>query len=95
MNVVRTRAVASIAIGAALLFAACGGSSSSSKSATTSPPTDGNAATTTTGASSSGGNGNCYTTPGKQKARVRFVNLFTNPTYPSRDIDVWQGFSGT
>ena len=40
-----------------------------------------------------GGNGNCFTTPGKQTARVRFVNLFTNSTYPKGDIDVLQGFS--
>jgi hypothetical protein len=90
-----SRAITGIAISAALLFAACGGSGSS-KANTTTPPTDAAAgATTTTGGSSGGGNGSCYTTPGKQKARVRFVNLFTNTTYPSSDIDVYQGYEAS
>ena len=84
-----------IACSAVILFAACGGSSGSSKASSTSSPASGDNATTTTAATTSGGHGSCYTTPGKQKARVRFVNLFTNPTYPSSDIDVWQGSSAT
>ena len=78
----------------ALLLAACGGGGSSKASDATTPASAGAGATTTsTSGSSGGGNGNCYTTPGKQTARVRFVNLFTNPTYKSSDIDVYQGYS--
>jgi len=84
----------SVALGAAVLLAACGGGSS--KSSTTTPPTGtAGAGVTTTAGSTSGGNGNCYTTPGKQTARVRFVNLFTNSTYPSSAIDVYQGFDAS
>lgn len=80
----------------ALLLAACGGGGSSKASDTTTPAgAGGGATTTTTTGSSGGGNGKCYTTPGKQTARVRFVNLFTNSTYKSSDIDVYQGFGAT
>ncbi len=90
------RALVGIGITAVLFLAACGGSSGSSKASNTTATGADNATTTTAAASDGGGgNGKCFTTPGKQKARVRFVNLFTNPTYPSSDIDVWQGFSAT
>ncbi len=81
---------------AMLLFAACGGGGSSKSSATTSPADGGTATnvTTSTAAGGSGGNGNCFTAPGPQTAKVRFVNLFTNSTYPSSAIDVWQGYGG-
>jgi hypothetical protein len=91
------RALVGTAIAAILVLAACGGSSGSSKASDTTPPNGADSPTTTTAAASDGGGGNgkCFTTPGKQKARVRFVNLFTNSTYPSSDLDVWQGFSAT
>src|SRR4051812_19143505 len=90
------RALVSAAVAAVFLLGACGGSSGSSKASDTSPATGDNGTPTTAASSSGGGgNGDCFTTPGKQTARVRFVNLFTNPTYPTSDIDVWQGFSAT
>jgi hypothetical protein len=83
---------------ASLLLAACGGGGSSKSSDTTAPTGAGagagNDATTTT-AGGGGGKGQCFTDPGTQKARVRFVNFFTNSTYPSGDIDILQGFSGS
>jgi hypothetical protein len=93
----RGRVVVGFGIVAALLLAACGGGGSS-KSSTTTSPADGGAATnvtTSTAAGGGGGKGQCFTDPGPQHARVRFVNLFTNSTYPSGDIDVLQGFSGS
>ncbi len=88
----RVRAYVVIGVFSALLLAACGGGGSSSKPASA-PTTSGSASETSTTAA--GGNGNCFATPGTQKARVRFVNLFTNPTYPNSAIDVMQGFSGS
>ncbi len=90
----RARVVAGFGLVAAMLLAACGGGGSSKSSDTTTPAGGGTAtnATTTTGGSA-GGNGDCVTDPGPQHARVRFVNLFTNATYPSGDIDIRQGFS--
>jgi hypothetical protein len=91
----RGGALIGIAISAALLFSACGGGGSSKASGSTSP--DGTNAATTTEARDAGGGGSskCFTTPGDQKAKVRFVNLFTNSTYPQGDIDVWQGYGAT
>ena len=86
----RARAFVGIAVGAALL-AACGGGGSPKASGSTAPGTT-TGATPTTAATAGGGTGNCYTTPGTQKARVRFVNLFTNTTYPKGSITVWQGY---
>ena len=90
----RSRALVIVGI-SALLLAACGGGGSSKPAAAPSDSTDPGGVTTTSGNTGGGGNGKCFTDPGPQKARVRFVNLFTNATYPSGDIDVWQGFSGT
>ncbi len=73
-----------------VLAAACGGGSS--KSASSATTVDANVTTTTGSGGTNTGNGNCFTTPGTQTARVRFVNLFTNATYPANDIDVYQGF---
>ena len=87
----RARAFVVMAISATLLLAACGGGSSK-PSSTPSTNGGGGSNTTTTSDSGSGGNGKCYTTPGKQTARVRFVNLYTNSTYPKGDIDVYQGY---
>jgi hypothetical protein len=90
----RRRPFVAAGLSSLLLLGACGGGGGSK--ATTTPSTGGNtadASTTTSGAG--GGNGNCFTTPGSQHARVRFVNLFTNSTYPSGSIDVSQGFSAT
>ncbi len=89
------RALVGIGITAVLFLAACGGSSGSSKASDTTTQGADNATTTAAASDGGGGNGKCFTTPGKQKARVRFVNLFTNSTYPSSDIDIWQGFSAT
>jgi hypothetical protein len=87
----RSRSFVVLVAAAALLLAACGGGGSDD---TSSPSTDsGNATTTTEAGSGGGGNGDCFTDPGPQTARVRFVNLFTNDAYPSGDIDIWQGFS--
>ena len=69
-------------------LSACGGGGSKPS---TFPSTTPDEASTTTSAGG-GGTGKCFTDPGTQKARVRFVNLFTNATYPSGDIDIWQGF---
>ena len=91
----RSRALVTLGIASVLLLAACGGGGGSSKPSST--PTSGNGSldsSTTTTNSGGGGNGTCLQPPGPQKARVRFVNLFTNSTYPSGAIDVLQGFSG-
>ena len=90
----RSRALAGVVIGAALLLTACGGGGSSKASDSTSPDTGG-APTSTDAGSSGGGSSKCYTTPGDQKAKVRFVNLFTNSAYPQGNIDVWQGYGAT
>ena len=81
-------------IAAVFLLAVCssGGSAKPASSPTTGSGTAGTSAATTTAAGTSG---NCFTPPGPQKARVRFVNLFTNSTYPASAVDVWQGFGGT
>jgi hypothetical protein len=84
------RLTAVLAIGAVALVG-CG--DDSPESSGTSKVPAGDVATTT--AARSAGSGDCYTTPGKQKARVRFVNFFTNATYPSSSIDVYQGSSAT
>jgi hypothetical protein len=88
-------ALVGLALASALVFAACGGGGSSKASDGTTPGTSpaGNGATTS--APDAGGNSNCYTTPGTQTAKVRFVNLFTNATYPQGDIDVWQGYGAS
>ncbi len=79
-----------------LLLAACGGGGSSKGSSDTTAPGGGDTATNiTTSTVAGGGNGQCFQLPGKQTAKVRFVNLFTNSTYPSGDIEVRQGFSAT
>lgn len=88
-QVLRLAAVSALA-GVALV--GCGGNNDSASPSTT-KAASGDTATTTSAAS--GAKGNCYTTPGKQKARVRFVNLFTNATYPSSAVDVYQGSSAT
>jgi hypothetical protein len=90
----RRRALVAAGLSSLLLLAACGGGSSKAK---TSPSTDGGTGadvSTTTTSGGSGGNGDCFTTPGSQHAKVRFVNLFTNATYKAEDIQVLQGFSG-
>jgi hypothetical protein len=87
------RSLVVLAVSAVLLLAACGGGSSKPSAASSDTTIDLGATTVTTSAPG-GTNGNCSTDPGPQKARVRFVNLFTNSTYPSGDIDVWQGYSG-
>jgi hypothetical protein len=92
----RGRVIVGLGLTGALLLAACGGGGSSKSSDTTAPP-GGDVAngTTTSTAGGNGGKGQCFTDPGPQHARVRFVNFFTNSTYPSGDIDVLQGFSGS
>ncbi len=89
----RVRVFIVIGVSSMLLLAACGGGNSSKPAGA--PTTSAGGAETSTTAATNNGNGNCVTTPGKQRARVRFVNLFTNPTYPNSDIDVMQGFSGS
>jgi hypothetical protein len=86
----RIRAVVVMIASTALLLAACGGGGSDKPS--TAPSTNGGSNTSTTASSDGGGNGKCYTTPGSQTAKVRFVNLYTNDTYPQSDIDVYEGF---
>jgi len=80
-----------------LLLAACGGGGSSKPASAPSNNSGDAGATTTTsgGGDGGGGSGSCFTKPGTQTAKVRFVNLFTNTAYPSTDIDVWQGYGGT
>jgi hypothetical protein len=95
MNVLptrRRRAVAGLVLSSAVLLAACGGGGSSKASDSTQPAGNGSDATTTTLTGISKGSGSCYTTPGQQTAKVRFVNLFTNSTYPQGGIDVYQGY---
>ena len=90
------RSVAIISVFAVVLLAACGGGGGSKPGAAgsdSSNPDLGN--TTVTTSAPDGANGPCLTDPGPQKARVRFVNLYTNAAHPSGDIDVWQGLSGT
>jgi hypothetical protein len=77
---------------AAVALVGCGDDSPESSGTTKAPSGD---AATTTAPSGGSGKGDCYTTPGKQKARVRFVNFFTNATYPSSSIDVYAGSSAT
>ncbi len=92
----RGRALAGFGTVSVLLLAACSGGGSS-KSSDTTAPGSGDTATnvTTSTVGGGGGNGQCFTDPGPQKARVRFVNLFSNVTYPGGDIEVRQGFSGS
>lgn len=95
MTVHQIRRVPTFALGAlsaVLVLGACGGGGSSKSAPPQSNSVGTDAATTSTASSPSSGNGNCYTTPGTQRAKVRFVNLFTNPTYPSSAIDVYQGY---
>jgi hypothetical protein len=86
----RARAAFVVVACAALLLAACGGDDDDSKAGATS----GGGGTTTSIdlGGGGGGNGDCFTDPGDQTARVRFVNLYTNKTYAKGDIDVYQGF---
>ena len=85
-----------LALASVLALAACGGGGSSKASGNTAPSTTGtNSASTTEASGGGGGNSNCYTTPGDQHAKVRFVNLFTNSAYPQGDIDVWQGYGAS
>jgi hypothetical protein len=91
----RGRVVVGFGVVAVLLLGACGGGGSSKSSNTTAPAGGGAGDTTVTTSTAGGGNGQCFTDPGPQHARVRFVNFFTNATYPSGDIDIRQGFSGT
>ena len=85
----RLRAAALVAV-AIVAAGACGGSSSKGTAPTTKGSNNSGAATTTS--TTGGGNGSCYTKAGTQKARVRFVNLYTNSTYPGGSIDVYQGY---
>jgi hypothetical protein len=89
----RARAFFAFMLVGALLLAACGGDDDDSASGATGTTQAGGDTSTTAGGS--GGNGDCFTDPGTQTARVRFVNLYTNETYPKGDIDVYQGFNGT
>jgi hypothetical protein len=90
-NLARLAAVLAVA---ALVLTGCGDDSGSESSGTAKAASDGSA-TSTTASAGSAGKGDCYSTPGKQKARVRFVNLFTNATYPAGSIDVYEGSSAT
>jgi hypothetical protein len=76
---------------ALLLLGACSGTSKPNAEPTGDPSTSGARASTPTTAAKV----QCRTRPGTQKARIRFVNLYTNPTYPKSDIDVWQGTGGS
>ncbi|HEV7526058.1 MAG TPA: hypothetical protein VGP92_13895 [Acidimicrobiia bacterium] len=89
----RKRAFVVLGLVSVLSLAACGGGGGGSNASNTTTP--GGAGGTTVTTSGGSGNGKCFTTPGTQHARVRFVNLFTNATYPSGSIDVLQGFSAT
>jgi hypothetical protein len=89
----RARALVGFGAVAVLLFAACGGGGGSKSSDTTSPANGAATNVTTSTGGGGGGNGQCFQDPGPQKARVRYVNLFTNAAYPSGDIEVRQGFS--
>jgi len=89
----RRHAYIALAVLCALLLGACGGKSKSESQPPTSAPssdTSHSISTETTVAKAE-----CTTAPGKQKGRIRFVNVYTNPKYPKRDIDVWQGLSAT
>jgi hypothetical protein len=89
--------IVGLVLASALLFAACGGGGSSKASNSTTPDNGTSSAASTTDASALGGSAQskCYTTPGTQTAKVRFVNLFTNADYPQGDIDVWQGYGAS
>lgn len=81
---------------ASLALAACGSDDESDSSTTTAADraTTTEATADTTGSSSSG-KGDCFGEPGTQTAKVRFVNLYTNATYPGGDIDIYSGFGAT
>jgi hypothetical protein len=85
----RARTLAVIVACGMLLAAACGGDDDDSAT----PPPDDGATSSTEIDLGGGGDGDCFTDPGDQTARVRFVNLFTNDDYPEGDIQVFQGFS--
>ena len=92
----RGRVLVGFGVVAVLVLASCGGGGGSKSSDTTSPAGGGAATNVTTStAAGGGGKGQCFTDPGPQHARVRFVNLFTNSTYSSGDVDILQGFSGS
>ncbi|MCL4292387.1 MAG: hypothetical protein KJ056_05085 [Acidimicrobiia bacterium] len=79
----------SLALGAAaaMLLAACGGGGGGNSKAE--EPGGETAATSTS--TTSGARGDCFTEPGKQKARVRFVNLYSDAKHPAAEIQVFQG----
>jgi hypothetical protein len=82
-------------IAASLLLAACGGDDDSS--GTEAPAVDEGDPTTVPGDGDGGdtgadGDGECFVEPGDQTARVRYVNLFTNDSYPEGELDIWEGF---
>jgi hypothetical protein len=86
---IRAGAVAACAV---VVLGACGGGSSGTKPASLT-----SASTTTApnsnGSGSGGGGSDCPSA--KVHARVRFVNLYTNSTYPKGDIEIWQGYTRT
>lgn len=81
-----------LVVAAGLLLAACGGGDDSASPSTTTSGSASGSEGSTTVTTSGGASGSCYTKPGSQHAKVRFVNLFTNATYPSSDIAVRQGY---
>ena len=86
----RSRVVIVVAVVAMSLLAGCGGGGSKDKGTPATAGDNGDVPTTIDIGNIGGGK--CFSTPGSQSARVRFVNLFTNDTYPQGDIDVYQGF---
>ena len=89
----RRRAAVVLGITSVLLIGACGGKSKSESTPAPSPSTGEHRVSVST--ETTAAKVKCVTTPGQQKARIRFVNLYTNKTYPKRDIDIWQGLSAT
>ena len=85
----RPRALVALTVASALVFGACGGKSHSKSTPSTQAPSTATASGVSTGTTAV--KARCETPPGKQTARIRFVNLYTNPKYPKSAVDVWQG----
>ena len=85
----RPHALVALTVASALLFGACGGKSHSKSTPSTNAPTTDTASAVSPGTTAV--KAKCVTVPGKQTARIRFVNLYTNPEYPESAVDVWQG----
>lgn len=84
----RARALVALTVASALTFGACGGKSHSASTPSSPAPSTDKPSGVSTGTTAV--KAKCETAPGKQTARVRFVNVYTNPKYPESAVDIWQ-----